>query len=180
MSTSERDLAGGLAAAALGLLAFFVLVGPTTLIPTNIAWLDFGDRAMHTLGWMFFRETPWQVPPGLSPDLGIELSSSIGLVDHATHVWRRSIRTWDVAHSIGRNANVGRRCRRIPRREEIDGERPNCDAANEDQEALPALDGRRQALTQSAFGHSRPLTFRCERAGHVHRPRRSRWVRRPW
>ena len=81
MFTKKRDLSGVLAAAALGLAAFFVLVGWPALIPTNIAWLNIADRAMHTLGWMFFRETPWQNPPGLSPDLGIELSSSIAFVD---------------------------------------------------------------------------------------------------
>src|SRR5438132_8909746 len=66
---------------ALGLVAFFVLIGWQTLLPDNIGWLNFADRAMHTLGWMFFREVPWGFPPGESPDLGIELSSSIGLVD---------------------------------------------------------------------------------------------------
>ena len=81
MPTAQRDLLGGLAALALGLAAFLVLVGWPALIPDNIAWLNFGDRAMHTLGWMFFREAAWQNPPGMSPDLGIELSSSIALVD---------------------------------------------------------------------------------------------------
>lgn len=81
MPNTQRDFLGSLAALALGLAAFLVLVGWPTLLPTNIAWLTTGDRAMHTLGWMFFREAPWQNPPGLSPDLGIELSSSIALVD---------------------------------------------------------------------------------------------------
>lgn len=70
-----------MAALALGLAAFFVLIGYQTLIPTNIGWLSFADRGMHTLGWMFFREAPWGTPPGVSPDLGIELSGSIALVD---------------------------------------------------------------------------------------------------
>jgi len=76
-----RDLLGAAAALALGLVAFFVLIGWQTLIPTNIGWLNFADRAMHTLGWMFFREAPWGNPPGASPDLGLELSNSIALVD---------------------------------------------------------------------------------------------------
>jgi hypothetical protein len=76
-----RDALGGLAAMALGLAAFFVLIGWPTLIPTNIEWLNVGDRAMHTLGWMFFRAAPWGNPPGLSPNLGVELSNSIALVD---------------------------------------------------------------------------------------------------
>lgn len=81
MRIDWRDVLGGLAALALGLAAFFVLIGWTVLIPTNIAWLNFADRAMHTLGWFFFREASWGNPPGISPDLGIELSNSIGLVD---------------------------------------------------------------------------------------------------
>ena len=81
MPEKLRDGLGVVAALALGLAGFLVLIGWQTLIPTNIGWLDFADRAMHTLGWMFFREVPWGNPPGLSPDLGLELSNSIGLVD---------------------------------------------------------------------------------------------------
>ena len=40
----------------LGVAVFFVFCGWWVLIPTNIAWLDFADRAMHQLGWMFYRE----------------------------------------------------------------------------------------------------------------------------
>ena len=81
MHSSARDGVGLLLAALLGLAGFLLLVGWPTLIPTNIGWLDVADRAMHTLGWMFFRVAPWGSPPGLSPHLGIELSSSIALVD---------------------------------------------------------------------------------------------------
>ena len=81
MSEKVLDGLGGLAALLLGLAGFLVLIGWTTLIPTNIGWLDFADRAMHTLGWMFFRAAAWGNPPGLSPELGLELSNSIGLVD---------------------------------------------------------------------------------------------------
>ncbi len=81
MRDAHRDLLGLLAATAIGLAAFFILIGYQTLIPTNIGWLSFADRGMHTLGWMFFRQAPWGIPPGRSPDLGIELSGSIALVD---------------------------------------------------------------------------------------------------
>ena len=70
-----------MAAVLLGAAAFFIYCGWWTLIPTNIAWLDFGDRAMHQLGWMFYRAAPWGIPPGSSPLLGIELANSIALVD---------------------------------------------------------------------------------------------------
>jgi hypothetical protein len=69
------------AAVLLGVAAFFIYCGWWPLIPTNIAWLDFGDRAMHQLGWMFYREAPWGMPPGRSPLLGIEIANSIALVD---------------------------------------------------------------------------------------------------
>ncbi len=78
---SKRDILGGLAAILLGLAAFLLFVGASTLSPTNIGWLNVADRAMHTLGWMFFRAAPWGMPPGASPHLGIELASSIGMVD---------------------------------------------------------------------------------------------------
>lgn len=76
-----RDALGGLAALALGLVAFLALIGWPTLIPTNVEWLNFADRAMHTLGWWFFEKADWGIPPGRSPLLGVELSNSIGLVD---------------------------------------------------------------------------------------------------
>ncbi len=76
-----RDLIALAAALAIGAAAFFAFCGWWVLIPTNIAWLDAGDRAMHQLGWMFYRAAPWSWPPGASPRLGIELSSSIALVD---------------------------------------------------------------------------------------------------
>lgn len=76
-----RNALGGLLAALLGIAAFFAFAGWQVLLPTNIGWLRTGDRAMHTLGWFFFRDAPWGMPPGASPNLGIELSNSIALVD---------------------------------------------------------------------------------------------------
>jgi len=72
---------GIIAAVLLGAAAFFIYCGWWVLIPTNIAWLDFADRAMHQLGWMFYRQAEWSLPPGRSPLLGIEISNSIALVD---------------------------------------------------------------------------------------------------
>jgi len=76
-----RDLLAVSAAVLLGVAAFFAFCGWWVLIPTNIAWLDHADRAMHQLGWMFYRAAPWGIPPGSSPLLGIELANSISLVD---------------------------------------------------------------------------------------------------
>lgn len=55
--------------------------GPIVLDPQSIGWLAYNDRAQHTLGWWFFRDSPWNWPPGLSPRYGIELATGIGLVD---------------------------------------------------------------------------------------------------
>jgi len=76
-----RDLLGLGAALLVGAAVFFVYCGWWVLLPTNIAWLDTGDRAMHQLGWMFYRAAPWEFPPGRSPLLGLELANSIALVD---------------------------------------------------------------------------------------------------
>lgn len=76
-----RDALGLTAAVLLGVAVFFAFCGWWVLIPTNIAWLDFADRGMHQLGWMFYRQAEWGIPPGRSPLLGIEISNSIALVD---------------------------------------------------------------------------------------------------
>ncbi|AXI60344.1 hypothetical protein DLD99_07650 [Pseudomonas kribbensis] len=61
----------------LGMLVFFLAIGPQALNPQNIAWLEQGDPATHYLGWEFFRHSPWTFPLGLNPFYGLELSSSI-------------------------------------------------------------------------------------------------------
>jgi hypothetical protein len=76
-----RELVAVAVALSIGAAAFLAYCGWTVLIPTNIAWLAVGDRAMHQLGWMFYRAAPWGWPPGASPRLGIELANSIALVD---------------------------------------------------------------------------------------------------
>ena len=81
MPEKLRDALGLVAALALGAVAFLILIGWQTLPPTNIGWLNVADRAMHTLGWMNFRQQPWGNPPGLNPGLGLELANSIALVD---------------------------------------------------------------------------------------------------
>lgn len=76
-----RDALGVTAAVLLGVAVFLTFCGIWVLSPSNIAWLDAGDRAMHQLGWMFYRAAEWGVPPGSSPLLGIEIANSIALVD---------------------------------------------------------------------------------------------------
>ena len=81
LAQQRFDALGRLVALLMGVAAFQLMLGWQVLLPSNIGWLNFADRAMHTLGWMFYRDAPWGMPPGRSPHLGIELSSSIGLVD---------------------------------------------------------------------------------------------------
>ncbi|MEJ2613019.1 MAG: DUF6311 domain-containing protein [Candidatus Thiodiazotropha sp.] len=66
---------------ALGVLAFFLIVGPRALNPVNIAWLGSGDPATYYLGWLFYRNSPWEFPLGLNPSYGLELANSIVFSD---------------------------------------------------------------------------------------------------
>lgn len=61
----------------LGVLAFFLVIGPRALDPQNIAWLKDGDPATHYLGWVNFRHGPWTFPLGLNPSYGLELGSAL-------------------------------------------------------------------------------------------------------
>ncbi len=86
--TGDKTMAGGrpadgaaiLPAILMALVLFWLIRGPASLDPGNIGWLDLDDRAMHTLGWFFYRLSPWSWPPGAS-QYGLELGNSIALVD---------------------------------------------------------------------------------------------------
>ncbi|MDR3470286.1 MAG: DUF6311 domain-containing protein [Devosia sp.] len=75
------DAVGFLAAGAFGVIAYFVWAGWSFLDPQNVSWLRTGDRAMHALGWWFYRFTPWGLPIGINPRNGLEISSSVALSD---------------------------------------------------------------------------------------------------
>ncbi|WP_432218875.1 DUF6311 domain-containing protein [Pseudomonas kribbensis] len=77
MKDSREHPALALLPLLLGMLVFFLAIGPQALNPQNIAWLEQGDPATHYLGWEFFRHSPWTFPLGLNPFYGLELSSSI-------------------------------------------------------------------------------------------------------
>lgn len=64
-------------AAGLGLAALGATTGYALLDPRNLLWLGRGNPASHYLGWHFFRDSPWTIPPGANPDFGLELSNSI-------------------------------------------------------------------------------------------------------
>lgn len=65
----------------IGVAGFLLVVGPSVLDPANVGWLRRGDAMTHYLGWSFFRHAPWTIPPGLNPNYGLELSSSILYTD---------------------------------------------------------------------------------------------------
>lgn len=77
MTDSAKRLAINLLPLLLGVLAFFIVIGPRALNPQNIAWLGNGDPATHYLGWVFFRQSPWTFPLGLNPSYGMELGNGI-------------------------------------------------------------------------------------------------------
>ncbi|MEN5044904.1 DUF6311 domain-containing protein [Pseudomonas koreensis] len=77
MKLSATHRATALLPVLLGILAFFIVVGPRALNPMNIAWLGDGDPATHYQGWVFFRHSPWTFPLGLNPSYGLELGNGI-------------------------------------------------------------------------------------------------------
>jgi len=61
----------------LGILAFLLIVGVAPLNPKNINWLKGWDALENYIGWVFYRYDNWQMPIGLNPKNGLEISSSI-------------------------------------------------------------------------------------------------------
>jgi len=75
--SNKYELRAAVLSLILGAIAFFLVVGPRALNPTNLAWLESGDSAQHYIGWLFFRQSEWSFPLGLNPNYGLELSSAI-------------------------------------------------------------------------------------------------------
>ena len=65
-----------------GSVFFYLIVGFGPLNPENLSWI-FGrfDPPQHYLGWVFYRYAPWTFPIGLSPNFGMDISSSIVYTD---------------------------------------------------------------------------------------------------
>jgi hypothetical protein len=72
---------GGLAAVAIGLAVIAAIYGPGILAPWRTGWMLEGrigpDPVQYWLGWTYFSRAPWSWPPGLNPDWGMEVGSSI-------------------------------------------------------------------------------------------------------
>ena len=66
----------------LGFVCFAFVCGLNVLNPTNQQWLfGGGDATQHYLGWIFYRNGPWDWPPGLNSNYGIDLNNSIVFTD---------------------------------------------------------------------------------------------------
>lgn len=61
----------------IGIVAFWVVIGPQALDPRNFAWIHGGDMLGAYLAWRFFRFSPWSFPLGANPDYGLDLANSI-------------------------------------------------------------------------------------------------------
>ncbi|WP_184482184.1 DUF6311 domain-containing protein [Neoroseomonas alkaliterrae] len=75
------EVAGTLAAAALGLFVIHVAFGAFILPPGDTGWMLSGrigpDPVQYWLGWTAFARDSWRWPPGANPGWGMELASSI-------------------------------------------------------------------------------------------------------
>ena len=74
-----------MSAALLGAAVVIAVFG-TGIIPTGATgWMLSGqlgpDPVQYWLGWTFFRDAPWGLPPGISPNFGMELASSVFYAD---------------------------------------------------------------------------------------------------
>ena len=61
----------------IGIISFFIVVGPKALNPINVEWLLRGESLEDYLAWVFYRRSPWSLPLGVNPDYGLDISSSI-------------------------------------------------------------------------------------------------------
>jgi hypothetical protein len=83
MQASSRiaEIAGTLAAAALGLVVIHAAFGGFILPPGDTGWMLSGrigpDPVQYWLGWTAFARDSWRWPPGANPGWGMELASSI-------------------------------------------------------------------------------------------------------
>ncbi|TCZ58727.1 DUF6311 domain-containing protein [Roseicella aquatilis] len=76
--------AGALLAALFGAAMVLWTFGLAPVDPWRQGWIWTGlgvDPPQLWLGWTFFRQSPWTLPPGANPDYGLELSSAIYFAD---------------------------------------------------------------------------------------------------
>ncbi|MBZ4419897.1 DUF6311 domain-containing protein [Myxococcus sp. RHSTA-1-4] len=73
--------AGPLGAALMGFLAFLAVYGPAALNPTRLGWLIRDDFSQHLLGWLFFRNSPLELPLGFISGYVHPLGTTLGYTD---------------------------------------------------------------------------------------------------
>ena len=76
---------GWIVAALIGAAVLVHSFGLHVLPPSHTGWMLTGtigpDPVQYWLGYTFFKRSPWAWPPGLNPDWGIEIGSSIFYAD---------------------------------------------------------------------------------------------------
>ena len=81
LASSGRFPLAAVFGAAAGIVAWFLVLDPRLLDPSNWRWLMEGDPAAQYLGWRFFRAEPWRFPPGAILSYGLEIGSAIPYTD---------------------------------------------------------------------------------------------------
>jgi len=76
---------GWIVAALIGAAVIAHSFGLHVLPPAHTGWMLTGtigpDPVQYWLGYTFFKRSPWAWPPGLNPDWGLEIGSSIFYAD---------------------------------------------------------------------------------------------------
>ncbi len=67
--------------ALVGALFFLWLAGTRGVDPTEVGWAMKYDWATHYFGWKYFRNEPWQWPPGTVSGYNAPIGTAIGLTD---------------------------------------------------------------------------------------------------
>lgn len=82
MSARKPRSAGpALVAGGFGLLWLLALGGADLLDPSDFGWMLYGDWAQHLTGWLFFRQSAWELPLGSIPDLAAPAGTTVGYTD---------------------------------------------------------------------------------------------------
>lgn len=67
----------------ISIIAYDVIYGLETLIPTNISWLMsmYHDWGQHYLGWAFYKEADWTFPLGKMDNFYYPVGTNVGFTD---------------------------------------------------------------------------------------------------